>query len=40
MWCGVSLSTDVNNVQSNIKSIISSTDKCTKDNNEENMTRV
>ena len=39
-WCGVSLSTDVNTVQSHIKSIICSTVKCTKDNNEENMTRV
>ena len=38
-WCGVSLSTDVNTVQSNIKSIICSTVKCTKDNNRENMTR-
>ena len=40
MWCGVSLSTDVITVQGNIKSIICSTVKCTKDNNEENMTRV
>ena len=40
MWCGVSLSTDVNTVQSNIKSILCSTVKCTKDINEENMTRV
>ena len=39
MWCGVSLSTVVNTVQSNIKSIVHSTVKCTKDNNEENMTR-
>ena len=38
-WCGVSLSTDVNTVQSNVKSIICSTAKCTKDNNGENMTR-
>ena len=38
-WCGVPLSTDVNTVPSNIKSIICSTVKCTKDNNGENMTR-
>ena len=38
-WSGVSLSTDVNTVQSNINSIICSTIKCTKDNNEENMTK-
>ena len=38
-WCGVSLSTDVNIVQSNVKSIICSIVKCTKDNNGENMTR-
>ena len=37
--CGVFLNTDVNTVQSNIKSIICSTVKCTKDNNGENMTR-
>ena len=37
-WCGVSLSTDVNTVHSNIKSIICSTVKCAKNNNEENMT--
>ena len=40
LWCGVSLSTDVNTVQSNIKSIICNTVKYTKDNNEENMTRL
>ena len=34
MWCGVSLSTVVNTVQSNIKYIICSTVKCTKDNDE------
>ena len=39
MWCGGSLSTDVNIVPSNIKSIICSTVKCTKDDNGENMTR-
>ena len=39
MWCGVSLSTAVNTVQSNIKSIICSTVKCTKENNEENTAR-
>ena len=39
MWCGVSLSTVVNTVQSNIKSIICSTVICTKDNDEENMIR-
>ena len=38
-WCDVSLSTDVNTVQSNNKSIICSTLKCTKDNNGEKMTR-
>ena len=32
-WCGMSLSTDVNIVQSNIKPIVCSTVKCTKDNN-------
>ena len=37
--CGVSLRTDVNTVQSNIKSIICSTVKCFKNNNGENMTR-
>ena len=40
MWCSVSLSTDVNTIQSNIKPFICSTVKCTKNNNEENMTRV
>ena len=39
MWCGVPLSTDGYTVQSDIKPIICSTVKCTKDNNEENMTR-
>ena len=39
MWCGVSLSTLVNNVQSNIKSVVCSTVKCTKNNNEENLAR-
>ena len=39
MWCGVSLSTVVKTVQSNIKSVICITVKCTKDNNEENMAR-
>ena len=38
-WCGVSLSTDDNIVQSNIKPIVHSTIKCTKDNNGEHMTR-
>ena len=38
-WCDVSLSTDVNIVQSNIKPIVCSTMKCTKDNNEEHMMR-
>ena len=38
-WCGVSLSTDVNIVQSNVKPIVCSTVQCTEDNNEENMTR-
>ena len=38
-WCGMSLSTDVNIVQSNIKPIVCSTIKCTKDNNGEHMTR-
>ena len=38
-WCGASLSTDVNTVQSSIKSIICDTVKCTKDNSGENMTR-
>ena len=40
MWCGVSLSNVVNTVQSNIKSVICSTVKCTKDNNKENMARI
>ena len=40
MWFGVSLSTDVNTIQSNTKPIICSTVKCTKKNNEENVTRV
>ena len=39
MWCGVSLRTVVNTVQSNIKSVTCSTVKCTKDNNEQNMVR-
>ena len=39
MWCGMSLSTEVNIVQSNIKPIVCSTIKCTKDNNGEPMTR-
>ena len=39
MWCGASLSNVVNTVQSNIKSIICSTVKCTKDNNKENMVK-
>ena len=38
-WCGMSLSTDVSIVQSNIKHIVCSTIKCTKDNNREPMTR-
>ena len=37
--CGVSLSTDVNIVQSNIKPIVCSTIKCTKDDHGELMTR-
>ena len=38
-WCGVSLSTDVNIVQSNIKPIVCSAIKCIKDNNGEHMMR-
>ena len=38
-WCGMSLSTDVNIVQSDLKPIVCSTIKCTKDNNGEPMTR-
>ena len=38
-WCGMSLSTEVNIVQSNIKVIVCSTIKCTKDNNGEPMAR-
>ena len=38
-WCGVPLSTDVNTVQSNIKPIVCSTVKYTKDNSGENMIR-
>ena len=38
-WCGMSLSTGVNIVQSNIKPIVCSTIKYTKDNNGEPMTR-
>ena len=38
-WCGMSLSTDVNIVQRNIKPTVCSTIKCTKDNNGEPMTR-
>ena len=40
MWCRVSLSNVVNNVQSSIKSVICSTVTCTKDENKENMARV
>ena len=39
MWCGVCVSTDVNTVQSNIKSTMCSIVKCTKDNIEKDMTR-
>ena len=38
-WCGMSLSTSVSIVQNNIKPIVCSTIKCTKDNNGEPMTR-
>ena len=37
--CGMSLSTEVNIVQSSIKPIVCSTIKCTKDNNGEPMAR-
>ena len=39
IWCGVSLSTDVNIVQSNIKLALCSIIKCTKDNIGEHITR-
>ena len=37
-WCGVSLSTDVNTLQSNMRTIMCNTIGCTKDNHEEYMT--
>ena len=40
MWCDVSLSNIVNNVQSNTKSVICSTVTSTKDDNKESMARV
>ena len=39
MWGGVSLSNVVNTVQSNIKPVICSSVKCTKENDKENMAR-
>ena len=36
-WCGVSLSTDVNTLQSNMRPIVCNTVGCTRDNHEKNM---
>ena len=36
-WCGVSLSTDGNTLQSNIRPIVCNTIGCTRDNHEKNM---
>ena len=37
-WCGVSLSTDVNIVQNNIKPFVCSTTRDTKNNHEKHLT--